>query len=174
MLKPPIITQIIAAYRYNVISKSLILKFKYADRLELTTIFSTLLSPAFNQLCNPDTLVIPIPLHPARYRKRMFNQSSEIARSLCRTHECTPLYQPSLLERVVNTEQLGRMRRSQRAKTLKGAFTINHQKQNLLNGKPCLLIDDVITTGSTISEAAKKLLSAGALQVNALCFASAR
>ncbi len=174
LLNPPIITQIIAAYRYNVISKSLILKFKYADRLELTTIFSTLLSPAFNQLCNPDTLVIPIPLHPARYRKRMFNQSSEIARSLCRTHECTPLYQPSLLERVVNTEQLGRMRRSQRAKTLKGAFTINHQKQNLLIGKPCLLIDDVITTGSTISEAAKKLLSAGALQVNALCFASAR
>ncbi|MEK9531777.1 MAG: hypothetical protein VW162_02660 [Alphaproteobacteria bacterium] len=48
------------------------------------------------------------------------------------------------------------MRRSQHAKTLKGAFTINHQKQNLLIGKPCLLIDDVITTGSTISEAAKK------------------
>jgi predicted amidophosphoribosyltransferase len=157
-----------------VISKSLILKFKHADRLELTTIVSTLLSPAFNQLCNPDTLVIPIPLHPARYRKLMFNQSSEIARSLCKTYECTPLYQPSLLERVVNTEQLGRMRRSQRAKTLKGVFTINHQKQNLLISKSCLPIDDVITTGSTISEAAKKLLSAGALQVNALCFASAR
>jgi predicted amidophosphoribosyltransferase len=121
-----------------VISKSLILKFKHADRLELTTIVSTLLSPAFNQLCNPDTLVIPIPLHPARYRKLMFNQSSEIARSLCKTYECTPLYQPSLLERVVNTEQLGRMRRSQRAKTLKGVFTINHQKQNLLISKSCL------------------------------------
>ena len=154
--------------------KSLILKFKYADRLELTTTFSTLLSPAFNQLCKPDTVVIPIPLHPARYRKRIFNQSSEITRSLCRTNECTPLYQPSLLERVVNTEQLGRMRRSQRAKTLKGAFTINHQKQNLLIDKSCLLVDNVITTGSTISEAAKKLLSAGVLQVNALCFASAR
>lgn len=73
LLNPPIITQIIVAYRYNVVSKSLILKFKYADRLELTTIFSTLLSPAFNQHCKPDTLVIPIPLHPARYRKRMFN-----------------------------------------------------------------------------------------------------
>ena len=77
-----------------VISKSLILKFKYADRLELTTIVSTLLSPAFNQLCNPDTLVIPIPLHPARYRKRIFNQSSEIARSLRKTHECTPRSNP--------------------------------------------------------------------------------
>ncbi len=104
MLKPPIITQIIAAYRYNVVSKSLILKFRYADGLELTKIFSTLLSPAFNKLCNPYTLVISIPLHPARYGKRMFNQSSEIERSLCKTHECTPLNQPSLLERIVNTE----------------------------------------------------------------------
>ena len=67
------------------------------------------------------------------------------------------------------------MLRSQRAKTLKGAFTINHQEQNLLIGKSCLPIDDVITTGSTISEAAiKTFLSADALQVNVVCFASAR
>jgi len=50
---------------------------------------------------------------------------------------------------------VSRTRHSPRPETLKGAFTINHQKQNLLIGKSCLLIDDVLATGSTISEAAK-------------------
>jgi len=70
----------------------------------LATIFSTLSSPAFYQLCNSETLIISIPLHPSRYRKRMFNQSSEIARSLFKTNEFTHLYQTSMLEQVANIE----------------------------------------------------------------------
>ncbi|MDC3311441.1 ComF family protein [Alphaproteobacteria bacterium] len=172
LLTSPKIEKIVAAYRYNDISRSLILQFKYADRLELTHLLARLLMPAFKQICGTDSLVIPIPLHPSRYRERKFNQSSELARKLCSDTNINHRFQPSLLERKKNTKHLGKMPRTQRAKTVKGAFSINAKMNPYLIGKSCLLIDDVITTGSTISEATKTLLKAGASSVSAICFAS--
>lgn len=104
--------------------------------------------------------LIPVPLHRSRLIHRHFNQAEEIALSISR-HTGMPVI--SALRRTRDTGTQTRLTRKQRMKNLQGSFEISKAGKNLIEKKPqgAVLIDDVLTTGSTVNECAKTLRREG-------------
>jgi ComF family protein len=100
----------------------------------------------------PD-VVAPIPLHWLRYWQRGFNQSEVLARALAQ--KLGKLCRPRLLRRVRRTPPQTSQTPAQRRENVRGAFALRRTLD--LEGKTVLLVDDVLTTGATCSEAAKTL-----------------
>jgi ComF family protein len=107
-------------------------------------------------------LVVPVPLHSSKLRDRGFNQSELIARAAIR-HKPAGLdlrLAPALLVRKRPTESQTGFTRQQRVQNLRGAFAAGDT--NTISGRDILLVDDVFTTGTTVSECARVLRRAGA------------
>jgi ComF family protein len=113
-------------------------------------------------------LIVPVPLHPRRQRERGYNQSELLARHLSR-QSGVPL-ELRALRRARHTDQQAHLGAAERRLNVQGAFTASTQH---VNGKPILLVDDVLTTGATLGECAMALLGAGASQVSAITLARA-
>jgi len=109
--------------------------------------------------------VIPLPLHAARLRERGYNQALELLRPLARRRRW-PLVIDGLQRIRATTAQSGLDARARR-RNLRGAFVADPT----VKGRRVLLFDDVITTGSTLREAALTVLRAGASEVRALAVA---
>jgi ComF family protein len=112
-------------------------------------------------------VIIPVPLHWWRRLSRGYNQSEALARALAR-HLRLPC-RPGWLRRVRNTPQQTRQTPAGRRENVKNAFRARPWAS--LRGKTVLLVDDVLTTGSTCSEAARALRAAGAARVVAAVLA---
>ena len=110
-------------------------------------------------------IIAPVPLHPARQRERGYNQSELITRSLCRI--LLIRHSPNLLYRVRQTRTQTLFDAEGRKKNIKGAFMLGKSSADQIAGKKVLLVDDVITTGSTIKECAITLKTNGASEVYA-------
>ena len=150
--------------------KSLLLQCKFAGKLTgLATIGSlTCQSAVVGQLSEPE-VVVPVPLHITRLRSRGFNQSQLLA-AACFPHWRSRIKVDLLqrhLQTVPQTSLSGRARRS----NLKNAFSVRCPQ--LVQGRDVLLVDDVFTTGSTLSECAAVLLREGAERVEAITLARA-
>jgi ComF family protein len=113
-------------------------------------------------------LIVPVPLHPARQRERGFNQASLLAKSLSAE---TSMASRPVLQRVRYTTTQTALDRSERMENLHNAFRL--RKNADVRGLRVLLIDDVLTTGSTLSECARVLKRAGAISVHAATAARA-
>lgn len=117
------------------------------------------------------TRVVPAPLHPKRLKTRGFNQASIIGQTVSKALRL-PLDEVSLM-RVSTTEKYrAGMDTKGRRDTVAGAFRVTHPL--LIAGENILLVDDVFTTGATISACAETLLAAGARNVFVLTVARAR
>jgi len=116
----------------------------------------------------PIDLVVPIPLGQSRRRERGYNQVSLIALPLAMSLNLA--YVPKALYRWRETRSQVGLSREQRRKNIQGAFRADERK---VRGRTVLLMDDVATTGSTLSSGAEALFSAGARQVYALTVARA-
>lgn len=110
--------------------------------------------------------IVPVPLHPRRLREREFNQSAIIAERLSRSAGI-PLLEPLMRQRYTTTQTL--LDRKARRQNLRDAFIL--RKNVDVTDKDLLLIDDVLTTGSTLDACARVLLNAGAYSVHALTVA---
>ena len=120
---------------------------------------------------NSSTRVIPVPLHPKRLKTRGFNQASIIGQAVSKVLRL-PLDEVSLV-RVSTTEKYrAGMDTKGRRDTVAGAFRVAHPR--LIAGENILLVDDVFTTGATVSACAEALLAAGAGNVFVLTVARAR
>ncbi|HET9252219.1 MAG TPA: ComF family protein [Candidatus Eisenbacteria bacterium] len=108
-------------------------------------------------------LLVPVPLHPARRTKRGFDQALRMA-EIASGRWGIPL--GHLLERVRDHEPQARLDGARRRMNVRGAFRA--VTPSLANGRPILLVDDVVTTGSTLLEAASALEEAGASWILAL------
>jgi ComF family protein len=110
--------------------------------------------------------IVPVPLHPRRLRERGFNPAGLLARWLARERRCC--FDAALLKRVRDTpSQTGLDRRARRA-NVRGAFEVGPRTD--VPGA-VWLIDDVVTTGSTLAECARILRRAGVKHVVAVCVA---
>jgi ComF family protein len=114
----------------------------------------------------PGSLVVPVPLHPARLRRRGFNPAALLARSLARAHG-VPVA-PRALERVRDTPSQTGLDRRARARNVAGAFRV---RSGAWIPAHVWLVDDVVTTGATLHAAARTLRRAGARRIVALCAA---
>jgi ComF family protein len=112
-----------------------------------------------------DVVLCPLPTAPARIRSRGFDHTKLIAKYLA---EYSNLEQKIYLGRKSNVRQLGSTR-SKRLEQMENEFFVKSGAE--LTGKSILLVDDVVTTGASLSAAAKVLKKAGAKRVTAIVFA---
>jgi ComF family protein len=112
----------------------------------------------------PD-FVVPVPLHPQRMKERGFNQSGLLAKEFARKLR-VPVSFDTIIRKNL-TEPQTRLSRSGRLKNVKGAFELSRSQD--VRGRRIFLIDDVFTTGTTLSECARTLKrKGGALEVHAI------
>jgi ComF family protein len=111
-----------------------------------------------------DIMVVPVPLHASKRRQRGFNQAELIAQNALKTmHEKRFQLATNVLERVRPTiSQIG-LTRHQRQENIRGAFKVVHLSK--VSGRDVLLVDDVMTTGTTAAECARVLRRAKAKNV---------
>jgi ComF family protein len=119
--------------------------------------------PAWEQ--TPD-LILPIPLHPRRQRRRGYNQSERLAQPLAEALAIQ--FNRAALRRTRHTAPQVGLGPAERADNVRGAFAADAQA---VSGRHVLLVDDVLTTGATMTAAAEALLAAGAQSVSAYCLA---
>ena len=114
-------------------------------------------------------LVVPVPLHPVKKAERGYNQSEFIVKGI--SIQTGLSWSKKIIRRKRYTETQTHLTAEERQSNVKDAFEVKNRK--LVEGKNILLVDDVITTGSTISECAHQLISAGAKNIYAASIAIA-
>lgn len=160
-----------AAVAYDEGSKPLILGFKHADRTEAAPLMAQMMMQVGSDLLTGVDAILPVPLHPLRLLSRRYNQAALLAQHVSRqTHTA---YWPDTLRRVKTTGSQGQKTRQQRFDNVRGAFAIVPRAKQQVRGKTLLLVDDVMTTGATVSACARACLKAGATSVRVLTFARA-
>ena len=136
---------------------------KYEGVKPAAPVLAGLLASATRQLGLKEATVIPVPLHRQKSRERGFNQSEMIAAAAVRELGRGFVLQTSVLARKRPTVSQTGLTRHQRRANLRGAFEVRHAER--IAERDVLLVDDVMTTGTTASECARVLLRAGARQV---------
>lgn len=116
-----------------------------------------------------DLVMMPVPLHPRRLRKRGFNQSLVLARHVARRIHADLDYLS--LRRVKHTEPQTGLGKEERSRNMKRAFALT--RTDAARGRHVVLVDDVATTGSTLNECARVLKRAGCRSVRCLVLARA-
>ncbi len=116
-------------------------------------------------------VLVPVPLHKIRLRERGYNQSELIAKGVSNVTGIKVI--GDLLVRARNTETQTKLNFEERKENVKDAFFVNRKYKNFVVDKKVIIVDDVITTGSTINECAKALAQAGVSKVFALSVAIA-
>jgi ComF family protein len=152
-----------AAARFEGPLQELIHRFKYGKKIHLSRPLGLLTATVlgdFHPAVSADCIV-PVPLHRRRLRERGFNQSQLIGRILAKSWEI-PLSVHNLRRIRWTTPQTG-LSAAERERNIRGAFAV--VKPDRLEGKRLLLVDDVYTTGSTVTECAKTLRQSGAKEV---------
>ncbi len=173
LTSPPFRRKTLSGALYQFPVDRMITAFKYNAKLHY-------LSPLLDQLIDNihhtydiakrPQLLIPIPLHPKKLRDRGFNQSVLISKGLS---QALNIPVASVLRRTKHTEPQSRLSAKARQRNLTNAFKITKTGQATIQGKTLAIIDDVITTGTTIEKAAQHLLQAGAREVDAWSLARA-
>lgn len=155
---PPHFKRTVAAYSYAFPLDKLMLAFKYSEKLLLANSLGDRLAQRVT--VRPDCL-IAMPLHPLRLRERGFNQSLQLARRIGQQLDLPVL--PFACQRVRNTPSQSTLPWKERSKNMRKAFSCSAD----VAGKHVAVVDDVMTTGTTLNELALTLLNAGATEVSA-------
>lgn len=168
---PPVYHRVRAACAYAATGRDLVHSLKYADRPALARALGRWMARAGAEFFTDRPLVVPVPLHRGRLWRRRFNQSALLASAVAR-HTQADLCLDAL-ERLRRTERQVGLSRTHRARNVRGAFRISEQGAVEVRGRRVVLVDDVITTGSTATACTHVLKRAGAVSVDVLAFALA-
>lgn len=158
-----------AVMRYDDSCSALIKKLKYQDETRLSRAFTPWLLAAGRELLPDADAIIPVPLYYWRFVHRRYNQAALLAQGMARQSALS--FWPDGLIRVRATAQQTGLSKSARTKNVKDAFCLNPRYLADVTNKTLVLVDDVYTTGATLSACAETLLSAGAARVFALTLA---
>jgi len=165
LARPPRIARSRAAVAYDELSRGLAIRLKYGRKVAVARTMARYMAPLVSG--EGERLLVPVPLHRTRLWSRGFNQSALVAHELSRrlgiaTH-------PLALKRTRRTPPLKGMSPLQRRKTVAGAFQVRDKAA--VEGKTIILVDDVLTTGSTAEACARTLKRAGAARVELVSWA---
>ena len=163
---PPKLDRMRAAVAYDELPRSITLRLKYGRKVALARTMARYMSP-LKSAWGEEVLLVPVPLYRWRLWGRGFNQSGLVARELGRIWKI-PAEQRAL-RRTKWTRPLKGLSHSQRRKAVSGAFGVTDSK--MITGKTVVLIDDVLTSGSTAEACARALRRAGGARVELICWA---
>lgn len=162
---PPPFERTLAAVDYAHPWDGLITQFKFHSALDLApALTQRLLDTVRRAAESAPALLVPIPLSAERLRERGYNQAWELARRLARALNCSA--DTSLLLRVKDTPHQVALAPDKRAGNVHAAFAVEPRRRAELAGATVTLVDDVMTTGATVAEAARVLRLAGAARVD--------
>jgi len=165
--KTPFFDSSLSLFSFEKEIVTLIHQLKFHDKLAVSRLLGGLLADtAVRKLDKPDCL-LPVPLYKKRLKQRGFNQSIEIARSLAKTWGI-PI-ENDLVVRVRDTQSQTGLDAKQRRKNIKGVFEIT----GAMKCSHVAIIDDVVTTGSTVNELARILKRGGVKKVSVYSIARA-
>jgi len=157
------------SYLEQTVFQSAVHAFKYGDMPKLARTIGQTLGKRYQTLAQEYDILIPIPLHSSKLSSRGYNQAEELSRGLAmewklpvvpylkRTRATQTQTKLSLEDRILNTEHI---------------FSVSEVDKKALDNKRVLLIDDVITTGSTVGNAIKVLLDARPQSIGVLALAA--
>ena len=150
---------------YDGVLRDLIHLLKYQKIQPVAPLLGRLLAQALQvRPLPPELLVIPVPLFKGKRRSRGFNQAEAIARAFVTFHRGRSIQlDTASLARIRETASQTGLTRHQRRANLRGAFAVTRPER--IEGRSILVVDDVMTTGTTAGECARVLLRAGARQV---------
>lgn len=192
-----------AGFAYGEALAAAIIRMKHCGRPDLANRLGRLLAPTLGRALvangvaengerRPLELILPVPLHGRKLRRRGFNQALELAKAAlawtrrswpsggpltpvplaCAVEPSAPIkLERNLLVRVRDTEELGRLSPAARAEQVAGAFAVADARR--VEGRRVLIVDDVMTTGATLNECAQVLLRCGAAAVTVAALARA-
>lgn len=166
LAKPPRIARIRAAVAYDDLSRGLAVRLKYGRKVALARTMARYMAPLVLR-GEGERILVPVPLHRGRLWSRGFNQSALVSRELSR--QLRIAVNPFALRRIKRTPPLKGMSPLQRRKAVAGAFKVLDKAA--VAEKIIILIDDVLTTGSTAEACAQTLQRAGAARVELVSWA---
>ena len=165
LAKPPRIHRSRSAVTYDEITRALVLRLKYGRKVGLAKTMAHYMAPLLSDV-PPGSAIVPVPLHRRRLWQRGFNQAGLLAVELSKR---TGLEVDQSLVRTKRTPPLQGLNRLQRRRAVAGAFAV--PKNSNFRGRTIVLVDDVLTTGSTANGCARALLKAGAGRVEFVSWA---
>lgn len=157
-----------SALVYNQAGRSLLAEFKYKRKLAAGDVLAECslqgwpasLDEMFGTAIGSQALVVPVPMHRRRFRERRFNQAEFLARRYA-SHFGLGAPQQALLRTRETPTQVG-LSANQRRENVRNAFEVPAALQRFVEGKPVILVDDLMTTGATLAACAGALRKAGA------------
>jgi ComF family protein len=167
--EPPEFTRLRAVSAHEGPAMQLVHALKYGDRTDLAPMMAAWMLRACENHVKDCEGIIPVPLHWTRFARRRFNQSAELARHLARLSG-RPYLPLALVRRKRTERQVGLTARA-RQENIRAAFSVSEAQRSQIFGRRLVLVDDVYTTGATVSAAAKALRRAGAAEITVLTFA---
>lgn len=170
LAEPPAYQTARAAMLYDDGSKKLILGLKHGDRTHLARTLGAWMARAATPPA--DSLIVPVPLHRWRLFSRRYNQAALLAQAFGRLAVLPVLTDALIRTRATPTQ--GHRNRKERAANVRGAFALNPRQAAAVRGRNVVLVDDVLTTGATVSECCRVLKSAGALEIHVVTLARVR
>ena len=169
MQTPPPWAEGRAVFRYQGLARKMILELRHGERPELAAPAAAWMAQIAEDMLTEKTLIVPIPVHWQRFLQRKYNQAEVLAKHVAK-HSGAEL-KPDILRRPRKTVPLKEVNRSERFSILESAFEINADKTQEIHERNIVLIDDVMTSGATLSAAAKTLQQAGAGDISVLVLA---
>ena len=165
LAKPPRIARTRAAVAYDEVTRGVALRLKYGRKVALAGTMARYMSPLIEG--KEAAVLVPVPLHRSRLWRRGFNQSVLVARQLSKRLGIPA--DVALIKRTKRTPLLKGLSHDQRRRAVAGAFEV--QRREDVQGRTIILVDDVLTTGSTANACAKALVRAGAARVELVSWA---
>jgi ComF family protein len=162
---PPKLDRMRAAVAYDNIPRTIVLRLKYGRKVALARTMARYMAPLKGDW-DSDAVVVPVPLHRWRLWGRGFNQSALVARELSQRWDLET--NSHLLRRLKRTRPLKGLNVTQRRKAVAGAFRASGES---VKGKTIILIDDVLTSGSTEEACARVIRRAGEGRIELICWA---
>ncbi len=169
-MKIPFIDRVIIAYAYDSILQELFERMKYNGEKEIAPLLGKLAYSALRDYIPRNSLYVPVPLHPAKKRKRGYNQAGLIAKGLAKS---SGGLSADCAVRIINTQTQTRLNKEERKKNVSGAFRIKKDCiEKLRSAEEVILVDDVITTGATLNELARTLKKTCGIKITAMAVAT--
>ena len=160
------LADVLTPFAYEGVARTAVQYLKYRGLRALGPEMARPMARELALVVPPPFVLVPVPLHPRRLRERGFNQAQLLAREVARVLDA-PLSTGALRRTVETPSQVAAATRAERLRNVRDAFAAVRP----MDGGTVVLVDDVTTTGATLSSAARALLSAGAAKVYALTFA---